>query len=90
MKVINIMNFVRQYEPRRTNKDHLMFEVIKEQLKFVNEEKLDNTFLLQYDVLCDENYVKLFKENVKENTGSTVSEMNISEEDFKGGRIIHH
>lgn len=68
MKVINIMNFVRQYEPRRTNKDHLMFEVTKEQLKFVNEEKLDNTFLLQYDVLCDENYVKLFKENVKENT----------------------
>ncbi len=34
----------------------------------VNEFNIENTFLLQYDVFCDENYVKLFKEKATDKT----------------------
>ncbi len=69
MKIINIMNFVRYCEPRREeNYRPRLFEATKGQLELVNEMGVDNTFLLQYDALCDEHYVRLFKEQATDRT----------------------
>ena len=62
MKSVNIMNFARQCEPRDAAVDRVLFQTTKKQLELVNELKVPNTFLLQYDTLCDERYVKLFQE----------------------------
>ena len=62
MKSVNIMNFVRQCEPRSESVDKILFETTKKQLALVNELQVPNTFLLQYDALCDDRFVKLFKE----------------------------
>ena len=62
MKSINVMNFVRQCEPRSEEVDKILFETTKKQLALVNERKVPNTFLLQYDALCDDRFAKLFKE----------------------------
>ena len=56
------MNFVRQCEPRSESVDKILFETTKKQLALVNELQVPNTFLLQYDALCDDRFVKLFKE----------------------------
>ncbi len=61
MKVLNIMNFVRQSEPRDAEVDKILFDTTKGQLAMVKEMDVENTFLLQYDALCDEKYVELFK-----------------------------
>lgn len=63
MKSVNVMNFARQCEPRDPDTDKLLFETTKQQLALVNELQVPNTFLLQYDTLCDDAYVNLFKEN---------------------------
>lgn len=68
MKVVNIMNFVRYIDERRENSIQNQFDATKKELELVNEFGVKNTFLLQYDALCDENYQKLFKENATENT----------------------
>ena len=62
MKSVNIMNFARQCEPRDASVDKLLFDVTRKQLELVNEMQVPNTFLLQYDTLCDERYIQLFKE----------------------------
>ena len=61
MKTISIMNFVRQCEPRNKEAEQKLYPTTKAQLEVVNELGVENTFLLQYDALCDEKYVKLFK-----------------------------
>lgn len=63
MKVINIMNFVRQIDERFEDSLNLLYNTTKAELELVNEFGYDNTFLLQYDAVCDERYTKLFKEN---------------------------
>ena len=68
MKTVNIMNFARQCEPRDTEVDRVLFQTTEKQLELVNELNLPNTFLLQYDTLCDERYVKLFKEKASDLT----------------------
>ena len=68
VKSVNIMNFVRQCEPRDAETDALLFETTKRQLELVNAMRLPNTFLLQYDALCDERFVRLFREQAGENT----------------------
>ncbi len=62
MNVINIMNFVRACDERYENAEEILFETTKRELELVNELKIENTFLLQYDVLCDKRYMKLFRE----------------------------
>ena len=62
MKSVNIMNFARQCEPRSEEADLLLFDVTAQQLELVNALQVPNTFLLQYDTLCDERYVDLFRE----------------------------
>lgn len=62
MKTVHIMNFARQCEPRDAETDKLLFDVTEKQLDLLNGLQLPNTFLLQYDTLCDERFVKLFRE----------------------------
>ena len=62
MKSVNIMNFVRQCEPRNEETDALLFRTTAQQLELVQALRLPNTFLLQYDALCDERFVRLFRE----------------------------
>ncbi len=62
MKSVNIMNFARQCEPRNAAVDRLLFAATEKQLDLLNGLNVPNTFLLQYDTLCDERYVRLFRE----------------------------
>ncbi len=68
MKVVNIMNFVRQIDEREENSTQRMLEMTKQELRLVNEYGLDNTFLLQYDAVCDEDFVSLFKREATDKT----------------------
>lgn len=61
MKIINVMNFVRQCEPRSKAVDAKLFPTTEAQIEMVKELNIENTFLLQYDTLCDSKYVELFK-----------------------------
>ncbi len=62
------MNFVRACDERDENYLENLFNVTKRELELINEFDIENTFLLQYDALCDERYVKLFKENSTDKT----------------------
>lgn len=69
MKTINIMNFVRQNDYRMPGDGvDILYQTTAAQLDLVNEFQLDNTFLLQYDAVCDPRYVSLFKENATDRT----------------------
>ena len=68
MKVVNLMNFVRQIDERKENSTARMFGFTKAEMRLVNEYGVENTFLLQYDVLCDDNFVELFKTEATEKT----------------------
>ncbi len=68
MKVVNLMNFVRQIDERQENSTQNQFDMTVEQLRLANEYGVDNTFLLQYDALCDEKFVCLFKHEATEKT----------------------
>lgn len=67
MKIASVMNFVRQIDQRYENSD-FMFEKTHEELLLVNELNVKNTFLLQYDTMCNEKYVDMFKNETTENT----------------------
>ena len=60
MKIINLMNFVRQVDPRVENSEQVLFETTRAELELCREYGLDNTFLLQYDALIDPRYRELF------------------------------
>lgn len=66
MKITNIMNFVRTFEPRDLEIEAMLFDTAKSQLELSVEMELPSTFLLEYDALCDERYVELFRA-VKDN-----------------------
>ncbi len=68
MNIFNVMNFVRACDERDENYRETLFNVTKRELELVNEFNIDNTFLLQYDALCDERYVSLFKKNATDKT----------------------
>ena len=68
MKIVNVMNFVRQCEPRWADVDAELFPTTKAQLEMVKEMGVDHTFLLQYDTLCDPKYIDLFKNEATEQT----------------------
>ena len=60
MKTVNIMNFVRTFEPRDIEAERLLLDTARAELQLVNEMRLPATFLLEYDALVDERYVELF------------------------------
>ncbi len=68
MNIFNVMNFVRACDERDENYKENLFSVTKSEVELVGEFGIPNTFLLQYDALCDERFVKLFKENANEKT----------------------
>lgn len=67
MKIMNIMNFVRQCDPRLENSEEKLYNATKRELELVREFGFKNTFLLQYDAVIDPRYQKLFKENIDDN-----------------------
>lgn len=68
MKIVNVMNFARQFDPRFDNSESFIFEATKRELDIVNGYEIDNTFLLQYDAVIDSSYINLFKNH---STGHT-------------------
>ena len=68
MKIVNIMNFVRRIDERMENSTEKLLDLTTEQLHLVNEYNLDNTFLLQYDAVCDKDFVDLFKREATDKT----------------------
>lgn len=67
MKVLNIMNFARSFEPRNLETEKKLLNTTKEQLDLVNELGVPATFLLQYDVIVNGEFVKMIKERAGEN-----------------------
>ena len=68
MKVITIMNFVRKCDFRMEDSEEKLYRMTRQELDLVNEYQLENTFLLQYDALIEERYIRLFWENATERT----------------------
>ena len=67
MKTVNVMNFARSFEPRRLDVEKKLLDTTRAQLDLVNELGVEATFLLQYDVYANEEYVKMIKERAGEN-----------------------
>ncbi len=64
--IVNIINFVRQCEPRSED-DSYLFTTTKEELELCKKYGFPSTVLLQYDALIDEKYIELLN-NYSENT----------------------
>ena len=58
MRVVNIMNFVRGVEPRM---EMDLLTPVKEEIKLNKKYGFENTFLLQYDVIINNEFVDIFK-----------------------------
>jgi len=57
MNILNIINFIRAFDPREPDADlHLP---VRKQLEFSQKYQFPTTFLLQYDSLLDERYFEL-------------------------------
>ena len=67
MKCVNIMNFARSFEPRRLDVEKKLAETTKQQLDLVNEMGVEATFLLQYDVYVNDEFVKIIKDRAGDN-----------------------
>lgn len=59
--IVNIINFVRECEPRSTD-DSFLFSTTKEELELCRKYGFVSTVLLQYDALIDEKYINLLSE----------------------------
>ncbi|WP_147243819.1 hypothetical protein [Pedobacter miscanthi] len=61
-RIVNIVNFIRDIEPREAyiTKD-VLYETVVNQVKLMKQYQLGGTFLLQYDALIDERYISLLK-----------------------------
>lgn len=68
MKVVNIMNFVRKCDFRMEDSEEKLYRMTEAELNLVNEYGLENTFLLQYDALIDERYIRLFRTRATKRT----------------------
>lgn len=60
-QIVNIINFIRDCEPREWRTVDL-FESVREQVRLMRELGLKGTFLLQYDALIDPIYTELLKQ----------------------------
>jgi len=62
-RIVNIINFVRQCEPRIDwITEEVLYQTVVEQIKIIKQYNFKATFLLQYDALIDPRYQKLMKE----------------------------
>jgi len=61
-RIVNIINFIRQCEPRiEWITEDVLYETVVEQVEIIKRHQLKGTFLLQYDALMDTRYQKLLK-----------------------------
>ena len=61
-RIVNIINFIRQCEPRIDwITEDVLYETVVKQIKIMKKFQLKGTFLLQYDALIDARYQKLLK-----------------------------
>jgi hypothetical protein len=61
-RIVNIINFIRQCEPRiEWITEDVLYETVVEQIEIIKRHQLKGTFLLQYDALMDTRYQKLLK-----------------------------
>ena len=67
MKTVNIMNFARSYEPRDLEVEKKLLDTTRQQMDLVNELGVKATFLLQYDVICNEDFVSMIKSRAGDN-----------------------
>lgn len=59
-RIVNIVNFIRQTEPRDPAiTDQVLFETVEEQVRLLRSHSLRGTFLLQYDALINPAYREL-------------------------------
>jgi hypothetical protein len=62
-RIVNIINFVRQCEPRIDwITEEVLYQTVVEQINIIKQYNFKATFLLQYDALIDPRYQKLMKE----------------------------
>lgn len=62
-RIVNIINFVRECEPRVSwITEEVLYRTVEEQVKIISQYNLKATFLLQYDALLDARYQKLMKD----------------------------
>ena len=68
-RIVNIINFIRQLEPRDNNiTEDVLYETVCEQVKLLKKYNMRGTFLLQYDALINPSYQSLLKEEMKRGT----------------------
>ncbi|MDD3037059.1 hypothetical protein [Bacteroides sp.] len=64
-RIVNIINFIRQVEPRDKNiTEQVLYETVHEQVKLLTKYNLKGTFLLQYDALINPHYQTLLKKEI--------------------------
>lgn len=62
-RIVNIINFIRQCEPRIDwITEDVLYETVVEQINLMKKHQLKGTFLVQYDALIDPRYQKLLKD----------------------------
>lgn len=68
-RVVNVVNFIRFTEPRRTIEpvlawitDSVLLDAVEKQIDLLNRYDIKGTFLIQYDALIQPQYQKLLKE----------------------------
>ena len=63
-RIVNIINFVRQCEPREPERlsPQVLYETTLSQVRFLRKHGLTGTWLLQYDALIDPVYTDMLKE----------------------------
>ena len=61
-RIVNIINFVRQLEPRvKSITEDILYETVVQQVRQLSDYELPSTFLLQYDALINPRYQELLK-----------------------------
>lgn len=66
VRVVNIINFVRQSEPRiEAITEDVLYNTVVEQCRLLTKYDMPGTFLLQYDALINPKYQSLFKDSVE-------------------------
>ena len=65
-RIVNIINFIRQCEPREPERlpPSVLYETTLTQARTLREHNLKGTWLLQYDALIDPRYQALMKEEL--------------------------
>lgn len=68
-RIVNIINFVRQLEPRDSSiTEEVLYETVREEVNLLRRYGMRGTFLLQYDALANPRYQSLLKEEMARGT----------------------